>query len=139
MSGAAPREENRVPGIVFANMSDPRDAVPAWADPITHRLLVNSTLSGVSITTPTAVVNDHKTVAAHTVAVALAASTAISAVIVQGLATNVGNVYVGNSGVSSANGFELQPGQATGIAIDDIAKVYVDAANDGDGVCFIGG
>lgn len=58
-------------------------------------------------------------------------------VIVQALSGNTGSVYVGGSTVTTANGFELQPGQATSLAIDHIEKVYINGANANDGVCWI--
>lgn len=65
-------------------------------------------------------------------------SVPIRQVIVQALSTNTGSVWVGDSSVTTGNGFELQPGQATGIEIDNLNKVYVDATTSGDKVCFIG-
>lgn len=40
---SAPREENRVPGLVGASSSNERIPVVIYADPTTHRLLVNAT------------------------------------------------------------------------------------------------
>lgn len=94
--------------------------------------------SMVQPTPPTAVRNGQKTVAAAGTAEAISGSVAVNGVIVQALAGNAGNVFVGDSSVDSTNGFELQPGQATSVAIDNLNKVYVDAANNDDGVCFIG-
>lgn len=89
-------------------------------------------------TPPTAVSNGQKTVSSAGTAEAIAASTPVNGVIIQALSDNVGNVYVGDSSVDSSNGMELQPGQATSVAIDNLSKVYVDADNNDDGVCFIG-
>lgn len=139
MSETAQRDPNYVTTIMGVAMDLPHAATAVYVDEVTHRLLVNATLTGVSITTPSAVINGHKTVVTPGSALSLATTTTINAVVVQGLAANIGNVYVGSSSVSSSNGFELQPGQSTGIAIDDIAKVFVDAANATDGVSFIGG
>ena len=72
-------------------------------------------------------------------AVALASSTALTqGVIIQALATNVGNVYLGPSSVTTSTGFQLQPGQATSVAVNNLNVVYLIAATSGDGVCYIG-
>lgn len=65
--------------------------------------------------------------------------------VVQALPGNVGQVYVGDAGVQSDFGLELQPGQILKISADDtladednilvdIAQFYVDADNAGDKV-----
>lgn len=100
----------------------------------------NVPVSG-SVTTaaPTAVRNGKKTVAsAGTAEVIVGSSTTVVGVVIQALESNTGLVYIGNSSVDSTNGMELQAGQATGLAIDNLNKVYVDAAVTGEGVCFIG-
>lgn len=67
------------------------------------------------------------------------ASNSISAGVLQAPSTNTGNVFIGGSNVSSTVfGAELQPGQATGIAISNTNKIYIDAATNGDDVAFIG-
>lgn len=59
--------------------------------------------------------------------------------VVQAPSTNSGIVYIGGSNVSaSVYGAELQPGQSTGIAIDNTSKIYIDSASNGDKVAFIG-
>jgi len=72
-------------------------------------------------------------------AVALSTSQAISnGVIVQALSTNAGLVYIGPSGVTTSTGFQLQPGQATSVAVNNLSTVFVIAATSGDGVCYVG-
>lgn len=91
----------------------------------------------VSETEPPSVLQyGQKTVAVTGTAVQLTAG-ACNAVIVQGLAGNAGNVVIGDSAVTTANGFQLQPGQATGIAINNVNAIYVNGTV-GDGVCWIG-
>lgn len=66
-------------------------------------------------------------------------SNAVIAGIVQAPSTNTGIVYVGGSNVSSTVfGAELQPGQASGIQIDNTNKLWVDSASNGDRVAFFG-
>lgn len=65
-------------------------------------------------------------------------STSVHGLIVQALSTNAGSIWVGGNTVSASNGFELQAGQALGVATDDINKVYIDANIAGDKACFMG-
>jgi hypothetical protein len=72
-------------------------------------------------------------------AVAIATSQAfVNGVIVQALSTNAASVYVGPSGITTSTGFELQPGQATSMAVNNLNAVFVIASSSGDGVCYIG-
>jgi len=57
-------------------------------------------------------------------------------VIVQALSGNSASVYIGGSGVTTNNGFELQAGQATSLAINKLSSVYINGTA-GDGVCYI--
>ena len=67
------------------------------------------------------------------------ASNSIAGGIVQAPSTNVGNVYVGGSDVSSTVfGVELQPGQMAGFAGNNTNLMYIDAATNGDDVSFFG-
>ena len=56
--------------------------------------------------------------------------------IVEAISTNSGNVFVGGSDVSITDGFELQPGQLTSIAINDVSSLYAIGTDD-DKVCYI--
>lgn len=88
---------------------------------------------------PSTIRNGQKTVTtAGTAEAIVGSSTSCEGVVLQALSSNTGLVYVGDSSVSSSNGMELQPGQATGLAIDNLNKVYVDSAENGDGICFMG-
>jgi len=72
-------------------------------------------------------------------AVAIAASQALAVgVIIQAKSTNTSSVYVGPSGVTTSTGFELQPGQATSTAVNNLNAVYVISITSGDGICYIG-
>ena len=92
-----------------------------------------------AITLPTAIYNGQKTVAAAGTAEALAASQAlISGVHVKALIGNSDKAYVGNSGVDSSNGYELDAGESVFLEIANLATVYVDVASNGDGVSYVG-
>jgi len=50
-------------------------------------------------------------------------------------AGNTGNIFVGSSTVSSSRGMVLEQARSTDwFPIDDVSKVYIDAANNNDGV-----
>lgn len=87
-------------------------------------------------TIPTTVRYGQATVSVTNTAVQLTAGAGV-AFVVQALAGNAGNVVIGDASVTTANGFQLQPGQATGIAISNTNKLYVNGTS-GDGVCWIG-
>jgi len=69
-------------------------------------------------------------------AVVIKSDTTIRSVTVKALNSNTGLVYVGNSGVSSANGYELQAGESLDIDIDNTNKVYFDVSVNGEGVSY---
>lgn len=89
-------------------------------------------------TTPSTLVAFVTTVTSAGTRVQLA-SNAVVAGIVQAPSTNTGKIYVGGATVSSTvYGAELQPGQASGIQIDNTNKIYIDASVNGDKCAFFG-
>lgn len=50
---------------------------------------------------------------------------------------NSDSIYVGDSGVSIFNGFELESGESVTLAVDDVSTIFIDADTDGDGVRWI--
>jgi len=68
----------------------------------------------------------------------LSASQDTGTVTIAAKETNVGNVFVGKSGVTSSNGYILPQGAS--ISIDHNHKkdnIYINASNNGDGVSYI--
>lgn len=59
-------------------------------------------------------------------------------VIVQSLFANTGNMYLGDSTVSSANGLTLYPGAATSFIVtpSNLNLLYIDSAVNGEGVSY---
>lgn len=57
-------------------------------------------------------------------------------ILVQALASNTNNVYIGGSGVATSTGYELQPGQAVPFTVDNIQDLYVIGGTTSDGVCW---
>lgn len=44
----APRDQNRIPALLGTSSADGVTTVPIYADPVTHRLLVNTTAGAIS-------------------------------------------------------------------------------------------
>ena len=96
------------------------------------------------VTGPATVFNGHTAVASAGTAVTLVASQAIkSGVTVKALSANTGLIFVGKSTVENASGaigvrgIELNAKESVFVEIDDINKVYVDAAVSGEGVGWV--
>lgn len=74
-----------------------------------------------------------------TTAIALPSQTIPSGfhLVVKALSTNGAAVYVGDSNVSTSNGFELSAGEAVVLRVDNANVVYVVAASGTQKVCWI--
>jgi phosphatidylserine/phosphatidylglycerophosphate/cardiolipin synthase-like enzyme len=53
------------------------------------------------------------------------------------LSSNTGSIYLGNELVNSATGYVLSPGDALDLAIDNLRRLYIDAAVANEGICFL--
>ena len=93
-------------------------------------------IEGVPITI---ILNGQKAVATAGTDEALASSTTSKWVIVKAFYSNTGYIYVGASGVTSANGYVLEAGEAIGLDIDNLNKVYINSSVSGEKVSYIGG
>jgi len=51
--------------------------------------------------------------------------------------TNTGNVFLGDARVNSANGYIMTPGAAVDLAIDNLRRLYIDAAVANEGVSWL--
>jgi len=91
------------------------------------------------ITLPSALLHGEKLVTAAATPEALAASTTIKSMVhVRAKPSNTDAVYIGNSaGVTTADGYPLDPGESLPIEIDDLAKVFIRVAVNGEGVNYI--
>lgn len=115
--------------------------VSAASLPLPSGAATETTLAGVAskLTTPSTIYNNQVTVAtAGTRVQVSAASVSITGAILQALSTNAASIWIGSSAVSASNGYELQAGQATSVAIDNLNKIYVDASTSGDKLCYVG-
>lgn len=59
------------------------------------------------------------------------------AVAVKALDGNSGAVYIGDGGVGTGTGFEMQPGEGVSLSVTDVSNVFVDVSTGGDGVSWI--
>jgi hypothetical protein len=57
-------------------------------------------------------------------------------ILVQALSANTASVFIGNSGVTTSNGFELQAGQAVPFTASNVNLLYVIGSNNTDKVCW---
>jgi len=101
------------------------------------QLLLGTT--GITVFNPSTLVHGQKTIAAAGTEEAIAGDQPlVVGVTVKALAANAGNVFVGINGVTAANGFELAPGEQIFIPIDNTQVVFIDVANNGDGISYLG-
>lgn len=66
-----------------------------------------------------------------------ASSTPCSSLCVHALSSNTGLIYLGNSTVAAANGYQLGPGDAVALDISDVSTAFIDSAVNGEGVTFM--
>jgi hypothetical protein len=85
---------------------------------------------------PTTIGEGTKDVTTAGTAEALGASIACKTVYIRAKATNTDAVYIGGSGVSSADGIELFANDSVELKISNIATVFVDSIVNGEGVGF---
>lgn len=53
--------------------------------------------------------------------------------------SNSGEIYVGDSNVSSSNGYILNyDNNSVVLSLDDLSKIYIDSSINGEGVSFVG-
>lgn len=77
-------------------------------------------------------------VAVGVAAAAIGSNVLVEGVIVQALSTNTATIFVGPSGVTTATGFELQPGQATSIAVNNTNVIYAISGSAAQKLCYVG-
>jgi len=50
---------------------------------------------------------------------------------------NTGNVFLGDELVNSATGYILRPADIIDLAIDNLRRLYIDAAVNGEGIAWL--
>jgi len=80
-----------------------------------------------------------QTVSVAGTAVILTSVTTTATITVRAHDNNTGNIYVGDSSVSSANGYILSEGETVSFDVNHASiNICIDADTGGDGVSFIG-
>lgn len=113
--------------------------LPDWTKTVSvHLDPISPIIGDVKITPWQTIHSGQKTVAtAGSAEVLAAASTAIKAVAIKALPTNTGKVYVGDSGVSSANGFVLSVNEGVCLDVDNLQDIYLDVSVNGEGASYV--
>ncbi len=102
------------------------------------RLLVSTDgSSGGGTVTPNVLTSGSKAVETAGTAVVVGGDVSVMSVTIKSVAGNTGEVYVGDSSVDDTIGFILDAGESVSMDIDNLNKIYIDAANDGDKISFI--
>lgn len=81
--------------------------------------------------------NGVKTVPTAGTAVQLSTSVSIKTVTIRAYSTNTGIIYVGDSSVTSANGFQLSPQETVSLDIANLSTIWLNASANNDGVSYI--
>lgn len=104
------------------------------------RKLAISSLGAATVieSAPTAILNGKTTVTTAGTRVVLAASTTSKSVTIKALSTNTGFIYVGNSTVSSTNGFQLLASDSVSMDISNLNTINIDSSVNGEGVSYLG-
>ena len=98
-------------------------ATGVYADQGAHQTVLNGKVTNTSPGTPKQITTNN---------------TGVHSVVIRALASNSGKVYVGNSTVSSANGVQLAAGDSLTIVVGNLALIYFDTDNNGEGLTYIG-
>lgn len=85
---------------------------------------------------PTVITNGAGTIDVANTAEAIGTGS-IESVTVEANPANVGDIFVGDAGVTTANGHRLTPGSSVTVPIDSLAKVFVNSATAGNGWTFL--
>lgn len=101
----------------------------------TNGVQVNNTVT-TSQASPTTIFNGKTLVTTATTRVVLASSQAIKSVTIKALSTNGGVIYVGDTSVSSTNGFQLSAGDSVSMDIANLNTVNIDSSVNGEGVTY---
>lgn len=121
-------------GTPSADVISVQGVLGGTAQPISNSditAIANNTKSGSSV------YNGKTVIATDGTAIVLASNQAVTGVQLIALSSNLGLIYVGNSGVTSSNGLQLQPGAGVPVNANNLNLLYINGANVGDGVTYI--
>ena len=128
------RTPNQVTALSLKSNAGDNADVLSWADPTTHRILVdaNATIAGNGT-----IGDGSKSVTNAGARVALASATSCKKVHIQAKAANTGSIYVGGSTIASGRGIELLPFSTITLTVSDLSLIYIDSSVNGEGCTFI--
>ena len=127
--------------VTTANTLDSTDSTKAVVQPFLRLRQIREDIGdvdGTSLPQGATVYNGQTYVTTAGTQGALASSQAIThSVTIMAQASNSGNIFIGNSSVSSTNGYILDAGDTIELQIANLATVYVDSSVNGEGVHYI--
>lgn len=128
------RNQNLIPTLILKSSAGDSADVIGWADPTTHRVLVNATITG-SIGGVSAIGDGTATVTTAGTRVQLSSVTC-SKVIIQAHESNAGTVVIGGSTVVAAlvgrRGTAIFPSQSQAFSVTNLNLLYIDSTESGD-------
>lgn len=133
------RNDNQVPVLILKSNAGDGANVVGWADPTTHRLLVDAsvTVTSVQIDGNDAFGDGARTVTTAGTRVQLSASSVpCRRVYIQALVGNTGSIYVGGSTIAAGRGIELLATATITLEVSDLNLVYLDSSVNGEGVSY---
>lgn len=134
-SGALPKE---CVGIRFRNATAGMNAIVSGQLAYGHQPLLDLTFPGApSTTTGLSIVGQGHKNGTNGTPTQLNASLACAGIVVGANPANTGKVYLGNSNVTTSNGYILSAGDAVGFDVDNTNLVYFDVTVTGEGVSWM--
>lgn len=97
----------------------------------------NVDFNQVGLVVASTVGNGKTTVTTAGTRVTLSSSKSVKSVVIKALSTNTGFIYVGDSGVSAANGYQLKQGETTSMNITNLNTINIDSSVNGEGVTYM--
>lgn len=64
-------------------------------------------------------------------------SVPIKSILIKAVITNTGTMYIGNSTVSSSNGYPLVAGESVSLDISNLNTIYIDSSVNGESITYI--
>ena len=139
MSDRAFKDENYIPSILGVSNGDGTTPVSIYADPTTHRIFAQVTISGG--------IGGHGTVGDGTATVTTAGTrvqlsdVTCSSVTIQAHESNSGTIVVGGATVVAAlsgrRGAALPPTASITMSVSNLNLLYIDSTTSGDKVNYI--
>lgn len=93
--------------------------------------------SQVGVIIPSTLASGVTNVTTAGTSVLLATSLIVKSVTIKALSTNTGIIYVGNSTVSAANGFQIKAGESISLNIANLNLINLDCSVSGEGVSYM--